>query len=124
MTTAASSCNPFDIPCCDDTVTTCGICGKPFKPLGRQRWCSPACRTAAWRRHHQPAQPTHAPPPPPTRGRRELTVYECPSCGERAIGEQRCDDCNTFTRAVGIGGSCPCCDTPIALRELVDGLDG
>jgi hypothetical protein len=115
---------PGEIRCCDDTVTTCGICGKPFRPLGRQRWCSAACRTAAWRRFHHPADSKPAPPvPPPAGRRRDVTVYECASCGERAIGAQRCDDCNTFMRAVGIGAPCPCCDTPIAVAELVESIN-
>jgi hypothetical protein len=28
-------------------------------------------------------------------------------------------DCTTFMRKVGIGGSCPHCDEPVAVAELV-----
>jgi hypothetical protein len=46
-------------------------------------------------------------------------VYECDNCGERAIGEQRCQTCNRWMRAIGIGGCCPNCDTAVAVNELV-----
>jgi hypothetical protein len=49
-----------------------------------------------------------------------MTVYECGSCGTRALGYQRCDECNSFMRAVGIGGNCPACDAPISVSELMD----
>jgi hypothetical protein len=32
---------------------------------------------------------------PKARPRRPITVYECDSCGERALGEQRCETCST-----------------------------
>jgi hypothetical protein len=57
---------------------------------------------------------------PKARPRRPITVYECDSCGERALGEQRCETCSTFMRRIGIGGSCPACDAPVAIYELVD----
>ena len=56
---------------------------------------------------------------PRSQPRRPITVYECDACGTRALGEQRCADCTTFMRTVGIGGSCPCCDEPVAVAELV-----
>ena len=40
------------------------------------------------------------------RSRRALvahTVYECPHCGGRQLGVQRCVDCGLFGRAVGLG---------------------
>ncbi|MEP6562662.1 MAG: hypothetical protein ABJD68_16505, partial [Nakamurella sp.] len=54
------------------------------------------------------------------RPRREITIYECPDCGERLLGEQRCPDCGTFTRRVGIGGCCPSCMEPVAVIDLID----
>ena len=51
--------------------------------------------------------------------RRAVTVYQCPSCDTRTLGQQRCDDCNTFMRAIGIGGPCPECAAPIAVSELI-----
>jgi hypothetical protein len=99
---------PGRFPSRDDSVTTrtCPACGQPFTPSGRRRWCSDACKQAAWRRGRTPAVP--APPVPPKRRKRAITVYEC-SCGQRALGTQRCPDCGTFMPAAGTGGLCPCC---------------
>jgi hypothetical protein len=47
------------------------------------------------------------------------TIYECPVCVERYLGERRCADCNRFCRALGLGGACPHCDQPILVAELV-----
>jgi hypothetical protein len=52
-----------------------------------------------------------------------MTLYQCPSCDTRTLGDQRCDDCNTWMQAVGIGGLCPCCDEPIIVTELTQGGD-
>ena len=59
--------------------------------------------------------PSH---PPAARPRREHTVYECPGCGQRLLGEQRCPDCATFARRIGPGGPCPHCDEPVAITDL------
>ncbi len=48
----------------------------------------------------------------------EHTVYECPSCQARSVGQQRCEDCNTFARGVGLGGNCPECDAVVLLADL------
>jgi len=48
----------------------------------------------------------------------EHTVYECPACQTRSIGEQRCSDCNTFARGIGLGGNCPDCDAVVLLADL------
>jgi hypothetical protein len=47
------------------------------------------------------------------------TMYECPRCGERFLGECRCPECHVFCRALGLGGHCPDCDQPILLVELL-----
>ena len=61
---------------------------------------------------HRPGRP--APPG-------KITVYECaPDCGDRYLGEQRCESCGTFARRVGIGGACPNCDGPVAISDLLD----
>lgn len=113
-----------DIPSRNDTVTTitCPVCGRTFPPSGRRRHCSDACRQAAWRRRRTIT--TDTPPPPPKNHRRAVTVYQCPNCDARVLGRQRCDDCNTFMRALGTGGQCPCCDEAISIRELTQGGDG
>jgi hypothetical protein len=46
-------------------------------------------------------------------------VYECPDCGERQAGTRRCPDCNLFMRRVGPGGSCPHCDEPVLVTDLL-----
>ncbi|WP_236684665.1 hypothetical protein, partial [Ferrimicrobium acidiphilum] len=54
-----------------------------------------------------------------SRSRREITVYECDSCGERSLGEQRCLECHTFMRRVGIGGDiAPRVTESVAISEL------
>lgn len=95
----------------------CPVCQGPFAPIGRRRFCSDACRAAAWRRRHALVRPVVV-VPAGTR-RVPMTVYACDGCGARALGQQRCADCSTFMRRVGIGGACPGCDEPIAVAELV-----
>ena len=46
-------------------------------------------------------------------------VYQCPSCEARFLGEQRCEECNTWARRLGPGGLCPCCDEPISIMDLL-----
>lgn len=90
----------------------CSVCGTPFASSGRRRYCSDACRQAAWRqRHAMPAVPAKLP--------RHDTVYECPSCDARYLGDQRCPECNTFCRSLGPGALCPHCDDPVAISDLI-----
>ena len=105
-------------PSCHDAVTmTCPVCQQPFTPVGRRKFCSDACRAAAYRRRRDARRaPVVVPRAQP---RRPITVYECDHCGTRALGEQRCETCNTWMRRVGLGGNCPCCDEPVAVAELV-----
>lgn len=115
--------NHNDITAADpsSTVTTpCPVCGNPFTPIRRQRYCTPACRQAAWRTRH--ANP--APPPvvvlPPTTRRRDHTVYACPTCGTRRLGEQWCPDCTRPAVRVDLGGLCPHCDEPVTISDITD----
>lgn len=110
-------------PSCHDGVTmmTCPVDQRSFAPTGRQRYCSDACRAAAYRRRRDAGRtavviPAHRP-------KRPITVYECDSCGERALGQQRCETCRTFMRRVGTGGCCPSCDEPITASELIGEVD-
>ena len=106
------------IPSRDDPGTTpCPVCARSFTPIGRQAYCSTACRKTAFRRRHQ--QPGPAVTIPAARPRRPITIYECPDCGERQLGEQRCETCRTFTRRIGVGGQCPNCDEPVAVTDLL-----
>ncbi len=103
----------------DDTATmagatatmVCPVCSATFERGGRQRFCSTGCRQTAWRRHrHAPIEAVVT---------QSDTVYECPTCDARYLGDQRCDDCNTWCRRIGPGGNCPCCDEPIAIADLL-----
>lgn len=116
-------------PLRDDGVTIpgsigavrCSRCGVWFRARGRQRWCSAACRQAAFRQRLPSPRP--APPAMLRRGRHQATtVYACPHCDARTLGAQRCEDCNRFGVRVGWGGLCPACDQPVALVELVPEL--
>ncbi len=103
----------------DDPATmSCPVCQTSFTPTGRQRYCSTPCRKTAFRRRHQDPPTTVV--VPASRPRRQITVYECPTCGERLLGEQRCQPCGAFTGRIGIGGPCPHCDEPISLADLLD----
>ena len=95
----------------------CPVCASPFTAAGRRRFCSDACRAAAHRRRRAAARPLVA--LPAALRRAAMTVYECDGCGARALGEQRCAECATFMRRLGVGGCCPCCDEAIAVAELV-----
>ena len=104
----------------DDTrndTAACPACGQPFTRAGRRRWCSPACRQAAWRRRHPAAAAAgHLPPPRPAR---QHTIYECGECGTRYAGQQWCPDCTRPCRRIGPGGPCPHCDEPVAITDLI-----
>jgi predicted RNA-binding Zn-ribbon protein involved in translation (DUF1610 family) len=107
------------IPPRDDHGTTrCPVCQRSFTPTGRQTYCSTACRKTAFRRRHQ--QPGTTVTVPAARPRREYTVYECPDCGDRFLGEQRCNNCGTFARRIGVGGQCPHCSEAVAITDLLD----
>jgi predicted amidophosphoribosyltransferase len=108
------------LPLRNDSVTMadgiCPVCGNPFRPVGRRRYCSDACRQAAWRARNCVPKPIL---PIPDGTPRSDTVYECPSCGVRYLGEQRCPDCQLFCRRIGPGGNCPHCDEPVAISDLI-----
>ena len=101
----------------------CLVCGRALASP-RARYCSRAHQQQAFRLRHQPS------PPDLQRLRQELqrrravvaqTVYECAGCGERLVGERRCPTCNLFTRAIGLGGHCPECETALLLVALLGG---
>jgi hypothetical protein len=122
ITPSPASSRPATTPSRNDDrndSAACPACGQPFIPAGRRRWCSDACRQAAWRNRHlaEPAaaSPQPAPAAPPLR---DQTVYECGECDQRYLGQQRCDDCGTFCRRIGPGGPCPHCDEPVAINDL------
>jgi hypothetical protein len=82
---------PMNMPLRNDGETiicACGMCGRPFQPVGRQRFFDAACRQKAWRRRHPAPLPAI-----PARIPRVATVYVCTECDTLYLGEQRCPDC-------------------------------
>lgn len=109
-----------DFPLRNDSVTiACAVCGTACARVGRRRFCSDVCRQAGWRQRHPAPLPLL-----PDRSPRAATVYECPVCDTRSLGEQQCPNCRAFCRRVGPGGRCPHCDEPVALADLLDLTDG
>jgi hypothetical protein len=106
-------------PSRDDKATvTCPVCQTRFTPAGRQQYCGAPCRKTAFRRRHQDPPTTVV--VPAAKPRQQITVYECPTCGQRLHGERRCPHCNIFARRIGIGGPCPHCFEPVAVTDLLD----
>jgi hypothetical protein len=119
------------IPMCDDSRNdgqlaqgTCPMCKRTFPIEGRGIYCGPPCRQRAFRlRHRQASRPTLTDLAAKLRRHHHLvtqTVYECPSCQERFLGERRCSDCNLMCRNLGIGGECPGCADKVTISELLD----
>ena len=104
-----------------DGCRGCLVCGAALAS-SRARYCSRAHQQRAFRLRHQSSQADLQHLRQELQRGRALvahTVYECPSCGERLVGERRCPDCNLFSRAIGLGGQCPECDTPLLLVDLL-----
>jgi ribosomal protein L32 len=113
----------MDMPMRDgsrDGSVGCLVCGAALAST-RARYCSRAHQQRAFRlRQHTDVDLQRV--RQQLQRRRALpahTVYECPSCGERFVGERRCPECNLFSRAVGLGGHCPECEAPVLLVDLL-----
>ena len=102
------------------TTTACPVCSNPFTPNRRQRYCTPACRQAAFRARHSENLTPPAITVPPNNPRRDITIYQCPNCGARHLGQQWCHDCNRPCTRIDLGGLCPHCDEPVAISDLTD----
>lgn len=119
------------VPTAARSVATCPLCAAPL-PSARARYCSAACRQQAFRLRHAHSH-AHSETAALTdlaalrhalQRQRALvahTVYECPRCEARYVGERRCPECHVFCRALGLGGHCPDCDQPVLLVELLGG---
>jgi len=117
--TAEPSRQPSHTP---SSASACQVCGTALSAR-QQRYCKRACQQHAYRLRHQRVaglDPTLL--QAELRRQRSLlqhTVYECPTCDIRAVGEQRCAECNTFMRRLSPGGICPECDAVITLTDLI-----
>ena len=100
----------------------CPVCWTPFTKAGRRRYCTDTCRKTAWKRHHATTAAVPEPVVPQGVRRRDVTIYQCPTCETRYHGEQWCHDCNQPCTRVGLGGLCPHCSEPVAISDLLDPL--
>ena len=99
----------------------CLVCGAALRSR-RARYCSRAHQQRAFRLRQQTDAPDLQRLRQELQQRRAVVahmIYECPNCGERLVGERRCPECNLFSRAIGLGGHCPECDTPLLLVDLL-----
>jgi ssDNA-binding Zn-finger/Zn-ribbon topoisomerase 1 len=105
------------------TAESCAVCSRAI-PSRKARYCSRACQQRAYRLRQDPRTTlTERGLRQDLQRRRSLaahTLYECPTCQERFLGERRCPDCNRFCRALGLGGRCPDCDALIVLSALLE----
>lgn len=99
---------------------SCLVCGAALVST-RARYCSRAHQQRAFRLRHQTGVDLQSLRLQLQRRRALVahTVYECPNCAERFVGERRCPECNLFTRALNLGGLCPECDAPVLLVDLL-----
>ena len=101
----------------NDTTAACPVCSTPFTRTGRRRYCTDACRQAAWR--HRTCHPPRTVPPPLSRPRRDGTIYHGPGCQARYHSEQWCPDCTRPCRRLGPGGHCACGEL-LTIDELLN----
>ncbi len=101
---------------------SCPVCQAAITSA-RARYCSDACKQRAYRLRQTDSTPVDLSTPTADLRSRHLlvarTVYECPACETRLLGEQRCPDCHVYCRRLGLGGPCPHCDDPVTLDELL-----
>jgi hypothetical protein len=100
----------------NDETAACPACTAPFIRNGRRRYCSDACRQAAWRSRITPPPPAILRAP---QSRRDGTIYQCTACDARYLAEQWCTDCNQPCRRLGPGGQCGCGEL-LTIHELLD----
>jgi len=109
------------------TERRCPVC-QTDTVAARARYCSDACKQRAYRLRQATSAPVELDAlTADLRRRRALvaqTVYECPACETRYLGEQYCPDCHTFCRRVGPGGACPHCAEPVAVSDLLPDAPG
>jgi hypothetical protein len=101
----------------------CSLCQGPLVSA-RAQYCSDACKQRACRlRQVSNSTGTLDEFTADLRRLQTLvahTIYECPTCESRFLGERRCPDCHISCRRLGLGGLCPHCDEPVLLTDLLD----
>ncbi|HZU17127.1 MAG TPA: hypothetical protein VFD01_11105, partial [Candidatus Dormibacteraeota bacterium] len=60
--------------------------------------------------------------PAPPGAHRPDALYECGSCGERLLNEQRGESCLRFARRLGVAVTCTSYDEPMIRSELLEQL--
>jgi hypothetical protein len=104
-----------------DGQVGCLVCGKDT-PSTRAKYCTRACQQRGYRLRHQPPTADLATVRQALQRGKALvdhTIYECGQCGERFVGVRRCESCNLFCAALGLGGACPECDRPVLVDDLL-----
>ena len=104
-----------------DAQAGCLVCGKDT-PSTRAKYCGRAHQQHSYRLRHQTTTTDLTLVRKALQRRKALvdhTIYECSGCGERFVGVRRCENCNLYCRALGVGGSCPECDTPVLIDDLL-----
>jgi hypothetical protein len=104
-----------------DGCGACVMCGGDL-PSRRALYCTRACQQRSYRLRQQTPTVDLTSVRTALQRRKALvahTIYECGGCGERFVGERRCENCNLFCRALGVGGSCPDCDSLVLLEDLL-----
>jgi len=88
-----------DGPARPDTPPSCPVCATPLVRT-RARYCSDACKQRAYRLRHRAAAVVDRAALRRTlqrqRGLLAHTVYACPRCETRLVGERRCPECQLF----------------------------
>jgi len=104
-----------------DGQGSCLVCGKDT-PSSRAKYCGRAHQQRSYRlRHQTPTADLTTVRKALQRGKAlvDHTIYECGQCGDRFVGVRRCENCNLFCAALGPGGACPDCDSPVLVDELL-----
>src|ERR1700680_4316841 len=87
----------------------CLVCGKDT-PSTRAKYCTRAHQQHSYRLRHHTTTTDLTLVRKALQRRKALvdhTIYECSGCGERFVGVRRCESCNLYCRAVGVGGAGP-----------------
>lgn len=102
---------------------SCPVCGSPLTQSLRAHYCSRACQQRAYRLRREPSLDQLVAgftAELKTRGALIVqTVYGCPKCEQRLLGDRRCQDCNLMCRKLGLGGVCVHCEDIVLVTELL-----